>query len=281
MSGCVLARGERVGEYEIDSVVSSGGVGTVYRAIGPDGEAVTLKVITCELAADPVIRQRFRREADVACRVTSPHLVRAIEAGEHEGQPYLVQELIRGGSLRERIAEGPLPIDALVRVCSDAVTGLEALHAAGLVHRNVKPTNILLDEDGGAHLSDFVFAKYSEGTALTNQGQAIGTMAYISPEQIRGEDVTPLSDVYSLGCVVFECAAGQPPFAKHRGMKMLWAHMQEPAPDLAALRPDVPKELSWAVAKALEKDPSDRPSSAATFGQLVRVTPVVAGLEPR
>src|SRR5919206_3151215 len=156
-------------------------------------------------------------------------------------------------------------------VCTQVAEGLDAMHAEGLIHRDVKPGNILLDETGKAYITDFGLMKDREASVLTRPGQALGSMDYMAPEQIRGEEVTAQSDVYALGCVMIECLTGKPPFADRQGMRILWAHLQEEPPDPCTGRTDLPSDVGWAVTRALEKEPEKRPPTATAYAHMVRV----------
>jgi serine/threonine protein kinase len=241
-------------------------MGRVYRARSSDGQEVALKLVKSDLAHDSVFRKRFEREASIADRLSHPHVVPVLDRGEYEGLPYLAQRLIAGGSLDDRLErEGTLALDVAVRICSEVAAGLDALHQAGLFHRDVKPANILLDESETAYITDFGLAKDSQGSLLTRPGQTLGSLDYMAPEQIRGEEISPATDVYGLGCVIFECVAGQPPFADRQGMRVLWAHLQDPPPDPSASRPELPPQMARELVRALDKEPSGRPASAGEF----------------
>jgi serine/threonine-protein kinase len=267
-----LESGETVGAYRIERRIGAGRMGVVYEATSPDGARVALKLIKATLADDVVFRRRFAHEAKATARVSHPKVVRVLDAGEHRGLPFIVQELVRGRSLHERLRdEGALELEAAVRLCQEVAHGLDALHEAGVIHRDLTPANILLDEAGDPHITDFGLAKRMGGSVLTLPGQAIGSMHYMSPEQIRGGDVAATSDVYSLGCVVWECLCGTPPFGDREGMRVLWAHLQEEPPDPCARRHSLPPSLGWAITRALEKDPARRPPTATAYGNLVGV----------
>jgi serine/threonine-protein kinase len=264
--------GDMVGPYRVESMLGEGGMGRVYRAVGPDGAVVALKVVKAELAKDEVFRRRFEREAGTAARVTHSNVVPVLATGEHEGIPYMAQQFITGGSLEDRIKrETRLDLNTTVDLCTQVADGLDALHAEGLIHRDVKPGNILLDGEGKAYITDFGLMKDREASVLTRPGQALGTMDYMAPEQIRGEEVTAQSDVYALGCVMIECLSGAPPFADRQGMRILWAHLQEDPPDPSAGRDDVPPDVGWAITRALEKEPEKRPPTATAYAHMVRI----------
>jgi serine/threonine protein kinase len=257
--------GDSLGPYRITRVIGRGRMGIVFEGAA-DGEApVALKVVTTELSQDDVFVRRFRREVQAAQKISHPNVVPVLAHGEEGGLPYLVQRLIPGGSLADRVAvRGKLELPYAVSLLGAAASGIDALHAAGLVHRDIKPANILLDGDT-PYVSDFGLAKDSQASNLTRPGQALGSLDYMSPEQIRGEDVSPATDVYALGCVMWECLTGAPPFGGRPSMRVLFAHLQEAPPDLTTVLPDVNAATARAVTRALEKEPEDRPAGAAEY----------------
>jgi serine/threonine-protein kinase len=260
--------GTRFGAYEIESLIGVGGMGKVYKAAADDGTSVALKIVKRDFARDETFRRRFRREARIAQTVRNPHVVPVRDTGEHDGLPYLTAEFIEGTTLDQKLErEGRLDLATTVRICSQVADGLQALWKAGMVHRDVKPANILLDLSANAYITDFGLAKDSAGTMLTRPGQPLGSMDYMPPEQIRGEPVTGAADVYSLGCVVFECVSGRPPFADRDGMRVLWAHLQEEPPDPSADRTDIPREFTHALMAALRKVPAERPRSSIDYAR--------------
>ena len=262
---------ERIGPYRVESVLGVGGMGQVYRAVGPDGEPVALKLVKAELARDQTFRKRFDREARIAQQVNHPHVVPVLDTGEENGIPYLAQRFVGNGNLADRIkSEGQLQLAMITTVCDQVAGGLDALHQNGLVHRDVKPANILLDEAGTAYITDFGLAKDSQGSLLTRPGQALGSLDYMSPEQIRSEEVSAATDVYSLGCVIWECLVGAPPFADRQGMRVLWAHLQDMPPNPCEKRPEVPGGVGDAVLRAVSKDPDDRPQATSEFARMLR-----------
>jgi serine/threonine protein kinase len=256
--------GDSLGPYRITRVIGRGRMGIVFEGTEDGGEPVALKVVTTELSQDDVFLRRFRREVKAAQKIEHPNVVPVLDDGVEGGLPYLVQRLIPGGSLADRVEKGPLSLDEAVRLLAGAAAGIDALHGAGLVHRDIKPANILLDGDT-PYVSDFGLAKDSQASNLTRPGQALGSLDYMSPEQIRGEDVSPATDIYALGCVMFEILTGTPPFGGRPSMRVLFAHLQEPPPDLTAVRREIQPATARAIARALEKEPEDRPSTATEY----------------
>jgi serine/threonine protein kinase len=251
-------------------VLGEGGMGKVFGARREDGTLVALKVLKPELAGDYIFQHRFNQEARAAAEVHNEHLVPIFEASEVDGLHYLAVAYLPGGSLADRLeADGNLPAAAAAQVISDVARGLDALHGAGIVHRDVKPGNVLFDAEGTAMLTDFGLAKGRAYTVLTQPGQVIGTLDYLAPELIRGEPATPSSDVYALGCVAYECVVGRAPFAEKTFFEIGLAHLEETPVDPREKRPELPAALAAAILATLEKDPSSRPAGAAAFADLL------------
>lgn len=267
-----LEPGATLGDYKLEEILGEGGMGLVFRASRmSDGHEVALKVLKADLADDLLFQHRFRQEARAAAEVSEPHLVPIIEASEANGRHYLAVDYVTGGSLSQHIADkGTLAAGDLVRVVSEVAAGLDALHGAGVVHRDIKPQNILFAADGTAMLTDFGLAKGRAYTVLTKPGQVMGTLDYLAPELIRGEPATPLTDVYALGCVAFECLVGRAPFADKSLFQVGIAHLEEPPPDPSQLQPGVDSRFGRAVLTALEKNPEARPSSAGAYADQLR-----------
>jgi serine/threonine-protein kinase len=260
--------GTRMGEYQIHSLIGVGGMGQVYLATHSDGTTVALKVVKEDFARDETFRRRFKREARIAQTVRNPHVVPVLDTGEEDGIPYLAQQFIEGVALDQKLKlEGRLDLQTTLRICTQVADGLHALWEAGMVHRDLKPGNILLDQQDKAYITDFGLAKDSQGSVLTMPGQALGSMDYMAPEQIRGEPVTGAADIYSLGCVMFECIQGRPPFADRQGMRVLWAHLQDEPPDPCAQRNDIPAGFTEALRRALRKEPSERPATSVEYAR--------------
>src|SRR4051794_16755917 len=247
-------------------------MGRVFKAIGPDGQAVALKMVKEEMSADEIFLKRFRREAEIAQRIQHPNVVAVVATGDHEGLPWAAQRFIAGGSLEERLDRwGALDLHQAIAIFKQVAGGLDVLHENGLIHRDLKPGNILVDERGTPYIADFGLAKdhQNEGTVLTRPGQALGSMDYMAPEQIRGEEVTAATDVYALACMLFELLTGQPPFADKVGMRIMWAHLQDPPPHPSDQKPEIPRAVGDEILKGLAKEPADRPQSAGEFMRLV------------
>jgi serine/threonine protein kinase len=264
--------GGAVGAYTIESQLGEGGMGRVFKAVGPDGQPVAIKIVKEEMASDQIFLKRFRREAEIAQRIHHPNVVAVVDTGDHDGLPWAAQRFVDGGSLDHRLARfGVLDVDEVVAIFKSVAAGLDVLHANGLVHRDLKPGNILVDERGHPFIADFGLAKdhQHQGTVLTRPGQALGSMDYMAPEQIRGEEVTAATDVYALACMLFELLTGQPPFGDQVGMRIMWSHLQDAPPHPSHLRRDLPRAVGDALLEGLEKDPDDRPQSASELIALI------------
>jgi serine/threonine protein kinase len=272
-AGPELEPGSSFGPYRIDTPIGEGAMGVVVRARKePEGEVVALKVLRLELAADHVYRRRFAHEVRAANEAINRHLVSIIDAGEIEGRPYLAMAYLSGPSLEARLEQGgPLSLHDVTRITSEVGGALDTLHRASIVHRDVKPSNVLFDEEGSALLTDFGLAKGRAYTLLTRPGQAMGTLDYMAPELIRGKPASPATDVYALGCVVYECIAGAPPFADRSVFEMGTAHLEEEPPALTSVRPDTTASLHWVVSRALAKEPNERPSTATAYAHMLRL----------
>jgi serine/threonine protein kinase len=260
--------GDTVGRYKLEALLGEGGMGRVYRATNPRLGEVALKLVKPELAHDRIFRKRFDREIAIARRIVNPHVVSVLDSGEEAGVPYLVQRLLRGGSLADHLSQrGRLELGQALKLCAELADGLDAVHRAGLVHRDVKPANIVFDEEGTAAITDFGLAKdlETQGPPLTASGQALGSLNYMAPEQIRGEPIDSEADIYGLGCVMYECITGQPPFADRRGLSLLWAHLQDVPRDPADERSGLPAAFSRALLRALEKEASRRPRTGREY----------------
>jgi serine/threonine-protein kinase len=262
----VLSPGSKFAGYEIEAVVGLGGIGILYRArqLRLD-RPVALKLVEPELARDPVIRERLRREARAVASLDHPNVVPLYEAGEDDGMIYIATRWVEGTELGTLIrAEGPLDPKRVARIAAQIAAALETAHDKGLVHRDIKPSNVIVTAEGHAYLTDFGLVKRAEtAPGLTRGDQMLGTVDYVAPEQIEGSEADARSDVYSLGCVVYEMLTGEPPFSEQKGaMAKMWAQVNaEPRP-VAERRPDTPPPLEGVIGRAMAKDPGARPTAA-------------------
>ncbi len=253
------------GRYRLESKLGSGGMSTVYLALDEVlDRPVAIKLLHREISDQADQLERFRREARAAARLSHPNLVSVIDAGEDEGRPYIVFEYIEGRTLKRRIQdEGGLPVDEAVAYAIEIGRGLTAAHARKLVHRDVKPQNVLIDPDGRAKVTDFGIARSLESEGLTATGRVLGTTDYVSPEQAMGEDVDERSDVYSLGVVLYEMLVGDVPFRAETQVGVAMKHVNAPLPDVQARRPEVSAAVASVIDRATTKDPRDRYASVA------------------
>jgi serine/threonine-protein kinase len=265
--------GEDFGPYKLEGVLGEGGMAIVYRAVrNADRETVALKVMKPELNRDETFRRRFVHEARTAAAVRHPNLVPIFDAGEVDEWSYLAFAYVEGRTLEDRIRDdGALPTRDVLRIAREVAGALDALHAQDVVHRDVKTSNIFLDASGSALLGDFGLARGRTYTALTKPGQVVGTLDYLAPELIRGKQATAASDVYALGCTIYECVAGKAPFGDRTVFEVGLAHLEEEPADPAPGRDDWSPQLTWALLRALEKDPERRPPSATAFATMLDV----------
>lgn len=272
-------RGRRIAGYLLEDEIGRGGMAVVYRARDLRlGRTVAVKLLAPELARNDTFRQRFTHESRVAASIDHPHIVPVFEAGETEGVLYLAMRHVEGRDLRALLdREGRLPLETVCRMALQVASALDAAHAHDLVHRDVKPGNILVaagtDGDHPEHLylTDFGLTKKSLSlTGFTRVGQFVGTLDYVAPEQISGRPVDGRCDVYSLACVVFEMLTGAPPFRREEDMALLWAHQYDPPPALTALRPELPAAVDAVLARALAKSPDDRYGTCRGFVTALR-----------
>ena len=269
-SAHLLELGSQFGGYEIEGVLGRGGMGVVYEArqVSLD-RTVAIKVLAGELEDDRSFQERFRVEQRLMAAIEHPHIVTVYEAGEVDGLLYLAMRLVRGPNLKDLIGSGELDAARALRLLAQAADALDAAHEAGLIHRDIKPQNLLVGEGDHLYLTDFGLTKAANDRGLTRTGQLVGTLDYIAPEQIRGEAVTSSADLYAFGCVLYEALTGIVPFRKPSEAAVLYAHMSDPPPLVTEQRPDLPRALDEVIARALAKDPAAR---YLTAGQLVSAT---------
>ncbi len=261
----------RLGPYQVLEVIGRGGMGVVFRAFDPKLERfVAIKVMAPQLAAQESARKRFLREARAAARITHEHVITIHAVEESRGLPYIVMQYVAGGSLEERLArEGPLPLPELLRIGIQTASGLEAAHARGLVHRDVKPANILLEDGVKVKLTDFGLARAVDDGSISQSGLIAGTPQYMAPEQARGEAVDHRADLFSLGSLLYAASTGRPPFADGNPLAVLRRVSDETPPPVNEVNPALPRWLVAIVAKLQAKDPAARLQSATEIADLL------------
>jgi predicted ATPase/class 3 adenylate cyclase len=274
-----VTAGSRVAGYFLEEQAGEGGMAVVFRARDERlGRLVALKVLAPALAADAEFRQRFLRESRAAAAVDDPHIIPVFEAGEAGGVLFIAMRYVPGGDVRTLLRrEGPLSAGRAAAIISAVASALDAAHAAGLVHRDVKPANMLLDTQAGrpdhVYLSDFGLSKpVLAAVGLTSTGQFLGTLDYISPEQLGGRPVDGRTDQYALACAAFELLAGSAPFGRDQPTAVMYAHISEPPPPLTSLRPDLPPAADPVLARALAKAAGDRYGSCRDFADALRAS---------
>jgi serine/threonine-protein kinase len=277
--------GYRIAGYRLDEEIGRGGMAVVLRAHDERlRRQVALKILAPTLAADQAFRRRFIRESQAAAAVDDPNIIPVFEAGESSGVLFIAMRLVRGGDVRALVGQhGPLPAWRAMWIVAAVASALDAAHAAGLVHRDVKPANMLLDVRPGrpdhVYVSDFGLSKSSLGTSgLTGSGQFLGTVDYAAPEQLSGRAVDGQADQYALGCAAYELLCGWPPFRRDQGLAVVYAHLSEPPPLLSAQRSGLPAAVDAVFTRALAKSPGDRFASCQEFAESLRVA---LGLRPQ
>src|SRR4051795_9376455 len=267
-----LSIGTTLGGYRIEQMAGRGGMGVVYRAEQLAlGRQVALKVISPELAEDPGFRERFKHESRIAASIDHPNVIAVHEAGEVDGLLFLSMRYVEGTDLRELIRDtGRVPTARAARIVMQVAAALDAAHARGLVHRDVKPANVLIAAGDADHafLTDFGLTKHLESASgLTNTGQWVGTADYVAPEQIQGAPIDARTDVYALGCMLFQMLTGEVPFPRDSQVAKIYAHLSEPPPHLDYASLGLPAELNDVVRRAMAKAPADRFQSAGDLGR--------------
>jgi serine/threonine-protein kinase len=263
-----LVRQAFLGRYDVEREIGRGGNARIFLATDQAGRRVALKVLHPELLIS-VAADRFLREIRLATQLNHPHIAQIIDSGEHDWLVYYVMSYVEGPTLREWLdRHSQLPVQETVRLATDLLDALDHAHSHGIIHRDVKPANVVLSTDG-AVLLDFGIARAvvaAGNDQLTRSGIAVGTSSYMSPEQISASrDIDFRSDIYSLGCVLFECLTGRPPFVHRNEAIVLQLHLSQPAEDVRSFREDAPAELAAGIARALAKRPEDRWKAASVM----------------
>jgi hypothetical protein len=285
--------------YQLDHRIASGGMGAVWRAVDQLlDRPVAVKLLKRELADDPAFVERFRREARAAAALTHANVAAVFDYGERDGQAFIVMELVEGENLAQRLARaGPLPWPEALAVAEQVARALAAAHARGLVHRDVKPANVLLGSGVGAALppgsaspggspvvkvTDFGIARAAQAaTTLTGTGMILGSASYVAPEQASGDQVGPAADLYGLGCVLFEMVTGRAPYRGDSAVALATQHIRGPVPNPRAVRPDVPGTVAAIVLKAMQKEPGQRFASATAMADALADARPTGSAPPR
>jgi Protein kinase domain len=263
--------GTPFGRYRLVELIGHGGMGEVWRAYDPTMDRmVALKVLPQNFAGDQVFKERFRREARAASGLDEPHVVPFHDFGEVDGRLYVTMRLIKGRDLQTVLADGPLSPERAVRIIEQVAKALHAAHEVGLVHRDVKPSNILLDKDDFAYLIDFGIARAAGETGLTSTGAAIGTCAYMSPERLNTGRADARADIYALACVLHEALTGQRPYPGDSLEQQIVGHLTSPPPRPSMLQPGVPEALDAVIAKGMAKQPDQRYASPVELARAAR-----------
>jgi len=265
--------GHKLGQYEITGLVGKGGMSTVYLARqGSVGRTVAVKVLPPHLMHDDSFLKRFQREVQAVARMQHPRIIPVHDYGEEQGVPYIVMAHIEGGSLSERIkAQGPLPLDETLRLVAQIAEGLDYAHNQGVIHRDFKPSNVLLDAGGNAYLSDFGIAKVSQETVQLTGSGIVGTPTYMAPEMFKQEAATPAVDIYALGVTLYQMLSGDAPYSGTTPVQLMYAHLNEPVPSIEAARKDVPPEVQIVLDRAMAKNPSDRYATARQMAEELKM----------
>jgi serine/threonine-protein kinase len=264
----------QIGRYEIKGELGRGGMATVYHGYDPRFKReVAIKVLPREFLHDPTFRARFEREAQTIAALEHPAIVPVYDFGEEAGQPFIVMRLMTGGSLADRLARGPLPIAEAARLYARLASALDEAHARGIIHRDLKPGNILFDSRNDPYLSDFGIAKLSQASAAFTGSGVIGTPAYMSPEQAKGErDIDGRSDVYALGAILFEVLSGQAPYEADTPMGVVVKHIVEPVPRILSVNPNLPGDCETIISRAMAKEREARFQTASAMAEALTTT---------
>ena len=272
----VDAEGTRFGRYRLIELLGRGGMGEVWRAFDTVTErVVALKVLPTEYADDAVYQERFRWEARSAAGLDEPHVVPIYDFGEIDGRLFVTMRLIKGRDLNGILSGGPIDAERAVRIIDQVASALHEAHKVDLVHRDVKPSNILVTDDDFAYLIDFGIARTARQSGLTSTATVIGTWAYMAPERLTTGQTDARADIYSLACVLYECLTGSQPFSGDSLEQQVGGHIALPPPRISDRHANVPAQLDAVIAKGMAKNPDDRYASTREMAQAARaaITP--------
>ncbi|MBN1312841.1 MAG: serine/threonine protein kinase [Anaerolineae bacterium] len=270
--------GKKLGNYEITELIGKGGMAGVYKALQPSmNRTVAVKIMSQQFTGDELFVQRFKNEAELIAQLEHAHILPVYDFGEEDGTLYIVMRYLPSGTLSDRIKKGGMPLREAITIFSQIARALDYAHSNGVIHRDLKPGNILIDQQGNSFLSDFGIAKSLEQTLdLTGTGGVVGTPTYMSPEQGLGEPLDARSDIYSLGVLLFEMLTGKLPFEADNAMALMLKHINDAAPSPRALNPSIPLQIEDVILRALEKAPGDRFASAGEMVDMLENAQAVA-----
>ncbi len=263
---------QKFGHYTILEPIGKGGMSIVYRATQESiGREVAVKVLLGSLVEqDKTFLERFYREVQIAAKLQHPHILPVHDFGVHEGQPYIVMAYLRGGTLSDRIKQGPMSLAEVLSLTAQIAEALDFAHNQGIIHRDIKPSNVMLDAQGNGYLADFGLAKISDASTELTGSRLVGTPDYMAPDFSEADAITPAVDIYALGVTVFQMLAGHVPFRASTQMGVLMAHLTQPVPDVRTARPDLSETIQQVIATAMSKKPSDRYSSAGMLYEALK-----------
>lgn len=264
--------GRTLGQYEIIELIGKGGMAAVYKARQRSiGRIVAIKVLPAHFLHEDTFLKRFQREVQTIALMQHPHILPIHDYGEENGIPYIVMTYIDGGSLGRRIEQGgPMPLDEVLNLVDQIADGLDYAHEQGVIHRDFKPGNVLIDRRDNAYLADFGIAKVSQETAQLTGSSAIGTPAYMAPEMFIQEEVTPAIDIYALGVTIYQMLGGAIPYSGTTPAQLMYAHLNQPVPDIRDIRADLPLEVQMVLERLMAKDPVVRFHRAGQAAEMLR-----------
>ena len=262
----------QLGQYTILEQIGKGGMSNVYRATQASiGREVAVKIMLGALVQqDESFRERFYREVQVAAKLQHPHILPVYDFGEHDGHPYIVMAYVRGGSLADRISQGPMSLSEVQRVVGQVAVALDFAHGTGVIHRDFKPSNVLLDENGNTYLTDFGLAKVSDAALQLTGSALLGTPDYMAPDLATSPSISQSVDIYALGVTLFQMLSGHVPYRASTPMGVLMAHLSTPVPDIRSDRPDLPEALQQVIMTAMAKSAADRYPTAGALAEAIR-----------
>lgn len=273
--------GAHLGQYEVIEKIAKGGMATVYRARQASmNRDVAIKILPSNFTHEDSFLERFYREVEIIAQLQHPHILPVYDFGEYEQLPYIVMALIKGGTLADRISAGKVSTQDTLKIVQQIASALDYAHSKGIIHRDFKPANVLLDESGNTYLADFGLSKITESASDLTGATIIGTPTYMAPEQAGSEGLTPAVDVYALGVTIFQMLSGQAPYEASSGPATIMAHMMQPIPDIRVNRPDLPDAVQQVIKVSLAKESPDRYQRAGELAEELQAAFNVSQSDP-